>query len=128
MATICVKCVVVVVVVACLFVCLFVCLLACLLLVVVVVLCCILLGTAQLLKSVKTDSSRTYHINCTIIPFFISRTMVHGMVADGSFGLGFSVISFSYCLVRERNLSGLLWDSPCYTFVFVLSCVYITWK
>ena len=28
---------------------------------------------------------------------------------------------FSYCLIREWNLSGLLWDSQCFTFVIGLS-------
>ena len=35
------------------------------------------------------------------------------MVADGSVGSGCRVYRFSFYLIRECNLSGLLWDCQC---------------
>ena len=81
---------------------------------------CIYLLKSLLLK-IQDDSLLTYHIWTTIqVCFFFLCWLVlfllprgHKVVADGSVGLGSSAFGFSFGLVRECYLFGLLLDFLC---------------
>ena len=57
---------------------------------------------------------------------FHLQTTGHAAVAGGSLGLSWSQIVFFCCMIRNCNLSGLLWDLPC-CICLCSECVDLTW-